>query len=189
MARFPKPDGNRTSVKYFDELGLLTDKTLLVHGVHLAYPDLSIIKDRGCTLVTCPTSNAKTGVGIAKVGAWVKKSMPICIGSDSPASGETYDLFEEMRRMVLFQRGLTGDTGMFTSESVIRMVTTNPAKALGMENMVGDLRLGSCADLLLVEPGKTGSEKYRDVFETLLWDVTREDIKAVWADGQEVYRK
>jgi cytosine/adenosine deaminase-related metal-dependent hydrolase len=189
IARYPKPDGKRTSVNYFDDLGLLTPKTLLVHGVHLAYSDLDIIKDRGCTLVTCPTSNAKTGVGIARVGEWYKKEIPICIGTDSPSSGETFDLFEEMRRMVLFQRGLTGKTDLFSAESVIRMVTTNPAAALGMDDMVGDLRPGSCADMLLIEQDTDGVKKYRDVFGTLLWDITSENIVKVWADGREVYAR
>jgi 5-methylthioadenosine/S-adenosylhomocysteine deaminase len=188
-ARWPKPDGERTSLKYFDELGLLGPKTLLVHGVHLTYADLDIIAKRGCTLVTCPTSNAKTGVGIARVSEWVKKGIPVCIGTDSPSSGETFDLFEEMRRMVLFQRGLTGETGNLPAESVIRMVTTNPAKALRMGDLVGDLRSGSCADLLLVQPELEGVNKYRDVYNTLLWDVKSENIVATWADGREVYRK
>lgn len=188
-ARYPRPDGKRTSLQYFDELGLITPKTLLVHGVHLAYPDLGIIRDRGSTLVTCPTSNAKTGAGIARVGEWVKKGIPVCIGTDSPSSGETFDLFEEMRRMVLFQRGLTGKTDDFTAESVIQMVTTNPAEALGMDDTVGDMRPGSCADLLLVQPDLEGVKKYRDVYETLLWDVTAGNIVMVWADGREVYRR
>ena len=188
-SRYPKPDGNRTSVKYFDDLGLLTPRTLLVHGVHLAFSDLGIIKDRGCSLVTCPTSNAKTGVGIARVGEWFRKGIPVCIGSDSPSSGETYDLFEEMRRMVLFHRGLTGQTDLFSAEEVFEMVTTNPAKALGMEDMVGDLRPGSCADILLVQPDIDSVNKYRDVYGTLLWDVTLENIVKVWADGREVYAR
>lgn len=188
-ARYPGLNKKQTPLEYFDELGILTPRTILVHGVYLSNSDLDTIAERGCTLVTCPTSNAKLGTGIARVGAWTKRGIPVCIATDSPASGETYDLFEEMRRFVLLQRGLTGETDTHPAEKVIEMVTTNPASALGMEEMVGDLREGSCADMLLVKPDTKGVKKYRDVFGTLLWDVTTENFVAVWADGREVYRK
>jgi len=187
-ARFPTPDGRTTSLMYFDNLGLIGPATLLVHGIHLSDHDLDIVKSRGATIVTCPTSNAKTAVGIARAGAWMNRDIPICIGTDSPASGETYDLFEEMRRFVLFQRAITGETDKFTARPVLEMVTVNPAKALGMETMVGDLREGSCADLLLITHD-TPANQYRDVYQALLWDTTPGNITAVWSDGREVYRK
>jgi 5-methylthioadenosine/S-adenosylhomocysteine deaminase len=188
-ARIPHPDPRRTPLRYFDELALLTPRTLIVHGVHLSDSDLNIIAERGCTMVTCPTSNAKLGAGIARVHTWTKRGIRVCIATDSPASGETFDLFEEMRRFVLMQRAVTGETGAFPAEQVIRMVTINPAKALGMEEMVGDLREGSCADMIVVEPDRDSSRQYRDAYQTLLWDITREHIVAVWADGREVYRR
>ncbi len=188
-ARYPTPDGKHTSVDYFNDLGLLTENTLIVHGVHLSDSDLNIISDIKCPMLTCPTSNSKLGVGIARVGAWVNHGLNVCIGTDSAASGETFDLFEEMRRFVLMQRGLTGELDQFSAEDVLRMVTTNPAKAMGMSDMIGDLREGSCADLLLVQPDLEGVIKYRDPYGTLLWDVKSENIRKVWSDGQEVYSK
>ncbi len=187
LGRIPKPDGKRTPLTYFDDLGLLTKKTLIIHGVHLSDADLDIAAERGCTLVTCPTSNAKLGAGIARVGAWVHRDIPVCIATDSPASGETYDLFEEMRRFVLMQRALTGETDTFPAESVLRMVTTNPARALGMEDMVGDLRIGSCADMILVTPDQQSRSRYRDIYQTLLWDINAQKISRVWSDGREIW--
>lgn len=178
-----------TPVEHFDKLGVLTPNTMIVHGVHVSDSDLDLISGRGCTMVTCPTSNAKLGVGIARVGSWMNRGIRTCIGTDSPASGETFDLFEEMRRFLLLQRGLTGETDRFPAATVLEMVTTNPARALGMQDMVGDLRSGSCADLLLVEPDLDERHRYRDVYETLLWDVTSQEIVKVWADGREVYRR
>jgi len=140
-------------------------------------------------MVTCPTSNTKLGAGIARVGAWKNRGLNISIGTDSVASGETFDLFEEMRRFVLMQRGLTGELVQFSPEDVLAMVTTNPAKALGMSDMVGDLRTGSCADMILVTPDMEGVNRYRDPYGTLLWDVKSENIRKVWADGREVYSK
>jgi len=187
FVRYPKPGRNCSPVEYFDELGILTPRTLVVHGVHLTDEDLQVLKARGCSLVTCPTSNAKLGVGVAGVSTWNEMGFNICIGIDSPASGESYDLFEEMRRMVLMQRGITSRTDNFTAEEVLRMVTVNPAEALGMEEMVGDMRENSCADFILAKPETDISYVTRDIYSRLLWEIKSSDIAVVWADGKTVY--
>jgi len=188
-ARFPQSDRNSTPLEYIDKHGLLTPKTILVHGLHLSDSDLGIISNRGCTIVTCPTSNAKLGSGIARATAWKSHGIPICIGTDSLASTESFNLFEEMRRFVLFQRGLTSECGSFTAEEVIRMVTTTPAEALGMSDIVGDLKVGSSADFMVVDPDKTGISENRDIYQTLLWGTDAIDIVKVWADGLEVFTR
>ena len=189
LARFPKPDGSQTPLSYLDDHGLLTERTLLIHGVHLSDADLKIIAERGCTLVTCPTSNAKIGAGIARVSAWKSHGIPFCIATDSVASGESFDLFEEMRRFALLQRGLSGETDTYKAVEIICAVTVIPAKALGMEKLVGDMAEGTSADLMLIEPDLTGVSRNRNVFQTILWGTNSSDIVAVWSDGREVYRR
>jgi 5-methylthioadenosine/S-adenosylhomocysteine deaminase len=187
--RLPAPDPKRTPLRYLDECGLLGPRTLLIHGVHLSDSDLDIIAQRGCALVTCPTSNAKLGSGIARVGAWHRRKIPVCIATDSPASGESFDLFEEMRRFVLLQRALTGETEGLSAEDVLQMVTVNPAKALGMQDLVGSIRNGLSADFVLVDPDRKHVSPNRDIYGTLLWGTTSQDIVSVRADGREVYRR
>jgi len=189
MSRIPKPDGNRTPLKYFQELGLLNEIAMIVHGIYLSYKDLNKIKDFDTSMITCPTSNAKLGAGIARAGAWKNHGLNISIATDSPASGETFDLFEEMRRFVLLQRGITGETDSFSAEEIVRMVTVNPAKALGISGMVGDLRKGSCADMILLKSLDRNPESQRDVYGTILWDCKSSDIACVWADGRKVYER
>ena len=57
-----------TPVEYLDRLGVLTPRTLAVHCVHLDHQDLSRLQARGLTVVTCPRSNQRLGVGKAPVG-------------------------------------------------------------------------------------------------------------------------
>jgi len=185
--RYPKPGGDTSSLKYFDDMGILTPSTLLVHGIHLTDEDIDIIAARRSTLVTCPTSNLKLGCGIPPAAKWVEIEIPICIATDSLASGESFDLFEEMRRFVLFQRGLQRRTDLFSSEDVLKMVTVNPSRAMGLQNWVGDFSVGTHADMMLVRPDALGQTKFRDVFQNLVWGTKSADIMKVWSDGSEVY--
>ncbi|HDS30386.1 MAG TPA: hypothetical protein ENN67_05010, partial [Firmicutes bacterium] len=188
LSRFPNPSENRTPLTYLDDFGLLTNRTLLIHGIYLSDNDLKLIASHGCTMVTCPTSNAKLGVGIARASAWKSHGIQFCIATDSPASGESYDLFEEMRRFALFQRGLTGETESFMAKEILESVTVIPARALGMDGMVGDLKEGSCADFILIKPERAGTSGNRDIYRTIVWGTRRDDIAAVWSDGREVFR-
>ncbi|MFH1675950.1 MAG: amidohydrolase family protein [bacterium] len=189
IERFPRPDPNRTPLIYLDENGLLSTRTLLIHGIYLSDSDLEIIHDRGCTLVTCPTSNAKLASGIARADIWKRKNIPICIATDSLASCDSFDLFEEMRGFALFQRASTGVVDSFSANEILNMVTINPARALGIEDMVGDLREGSHADLIIVEPDKKDVSSNRDVYGTILWGTSSKDIVKVFSDGNEVYNR
>jgi 5-methylthioadenosine/S-adenosylhomocysteine deaminase len=187
--KLPKPDGSRTPLKYFADCGLITDRTLIIHGIFLSDEDVRIAADCGSTIVTCPTSNAKLGCGIPAASAWKNRGITICIATDSPASGDGYNMFEEMRRFVLMQRASTGQSDIFSSSEVIQMVTANSASALGMSGMVGEIKQESCADMILMQPDMNSVSENRDIYNTLLWGCDNTDIVKVWSDGVEVYSR
>ena len=90
-----------STVAYLDRFGILTPKTLLVHGVQVSASDRHLIAERGIGWAFCPKSNAKLGNGVAPLGI-LGRSLPlpdappaiprIGLGSDSVASNNTMGL-------------------------------------------------------------------------------------------------
>ena len=54
-------------VEYLDDLGVIDERTLVVHGVQLSDESLARIRERGATIVTCPRSNQWVGVGVPPI--------------------------------------------------------------------------------------------------------------------------
>ncbi|MFN3407143.1 MAG: amidohydrolase family protein, partial [Caldimicrobium sp.] len=69
-----------SSVKYLDSLGLLTDKTLLIHAIHLEEEDFQILAQRGAKVCLCPRSNLYTGVGFPNLPKFLKYNITLLIG-------------------------------------------------------------------------------------------------------------
>ena len=150
-----------------DELGCLTDRTLLIHGVGIQaeVQQLAIEKSRG--LVWCPSTNAYLLGQTAEVQGWYTAGK-LALGSDSHLTAAG-DLLDELRAAY--------DTGQLTAEALFHCVTDNAARLLGLDD-VGDLVSGMWADILAVKKG--GDD---DPYLALI-RAKREDIAWVMRDGQ-----
>ncbi len=132
-----------TPVEYLDRLGVLTPKTLAVHCVHLDHQDLSRLQARGVTVVTCPRSNQRLGVGKAPVPKLLASGIPVALGTDSLASAPDVDVFTEVAHLRQEHPALSPATAL-------RIATLNGARALGLEKDLGTIEVGKRAALAVV---------------------------------------
>ena len=66
----------------YDEAGLLTDKSVLAHGVHLTDVELDLIKSRGTSISHCPTSNTNLRSGLCDVKRIMQRGIAVGLGTD-----------------------------------------------------------------------------------------------------------
>lgn len=66
----------------YDEAGLLTDKCVLAHGVHLSDVELKLIKERGSSISHCPTSNTNLRSGLCDVKRIMSHGIAVGLGTD-----------------------------------------------------------------------------------------------------------
>ena len=59
--------------------------------------DIEILRQRGSGVCHCIGSNAKAAKGVAPVLKMLKEGVSVGLGTDGPASGNTLDLFTQMR--------------------------------------------------------------------------------------------
>jgi aminodeoxyfutalosine deaminase len=131
------------AIDYFDQLGILDDKTLLVHCVHVSGGELQLIKERGARICLCPGSNEFLGVGLAPVEKMVALGLQPALGTDSPASNRTIDIWREMQLVQKSHDGL--DAG-----DILAMATLGGAKALEKDGDYGTLKVGKKAHFIHV---------------------------------------
>jgi cytosine/adenosine deaminase-related metal-dependent hydrolase len=132
-----------TPVEYLDRLGVLTPRTLAVHCIHLDHQDLTRLQARGVTVVTCPRSNQRLGVGKAPVPKLMASGIPVALGTDSLASSPDVDVFTEIAHLRQEHPGLS-------PAAALRIATLNGARALGLSHELGSIEVGKLALLAVV---------------------------------------
>lgn len=142
-------------VAYLESLGMLTGRTLVVHGVQLQDEELRRLAEIGATLVTCPRSNLWVGAGAPPIARFYEAGVRVAVGTDSLASCPDLNLFSELAAM----RRLAPDV---PASRLLHSATRVGAEALGYERDHGAIQPGVRADLLTiaVPSGVTDVEEY-----------------------------
>ena len=80
-----------------------------------------------------------------------RAGVSVGLGTDGPASGNTLDLFSQMRFCANFHKNELRDRSAFPAAEIVRMATCEGAAALGLGAVTGSLEPGKEADIVLVE--------------------------------------
>ena len=129
-------------VEYLDEQGFLNAQVLVVHGVHMSGADLTTLRARGTTLVTCPRSNRHTGAGVPPIDRFYESGVAVAVGTDSLASTPDLNLFSELADMHALAPALPPST-------LLESATAVGARALGVADH-GTIEPGQRARLIAV---------------------------------------
>ena len=127
----------KTPVQYLEKLGVLDEKTLLAHCVWLTPKDINILSKRKVSVVHCPLSNSKLGSGIAPIPDLLKNNVLVCMGTDGPASSNRLDIWEAGKYASLLQKAINLDATVMPAKQVIKMLSVNGMKALGLKALNG----------------------------------------------------
>ena len=125
--------------------GLLGPETLAVHAVCLEPGDVARLAASGAAVCLCPRSNARIGVGLADAPALAAAGVPLCLGTDSLASNDDLDLWNEVRALLAAHPD-------FPPEAVLPALTVVPAGILGRAGDLGRLAPGMAGGLAVLPP-------------------------------------
>jgi cytosine/adenosine deaminase-related metal-dependent hydrolase len=144
------PQRGHSTIELLARLGVLDCKPLLIHCVQIDHQDLRLIADSGAAIAHCPVANARLGHGIAPIIEARAAGVRVGLGTDSVASNNRLDLLEEARCAQIVQRARLRSSGALPGAELIRLVTIDGARALGIDARVGTIERGKDADLCAV---------------------------------------
>ena len=73
-----------TPVEYLESIGVLSNRLIMAHGIHLTKHDIQLMKQYGVTLAHCIGSNTKAGKGVAPIQALLQEGVTVGLGTDGP---------------------------------------------------------------------------------------------------------
>ncbi len=174
----------KTSVEHLKETGIYETKPLLAHIVQASDSDLDLLASYDVSIAHCPKSNSKFGHGIAPVISMIERGLRVGLGTDSAASNNRLDLFEESR-FALFQQRTRYEPQKIKEQKMLEMMTIDGARAMNLQEKIGSLEIGKEADLVLLRtPAYYDSEK--QVLNHLIYNTTTADVIQTIIGGEPV---
>jgi 5-methylthioadenosine/S-adenosylhomocysteine deaminase len=167
-----------------EKLGLLGPGLIAVHAIHLEAYEIALLARFGCSVAHCPSSNLKLASGIAPVARMLAAGINVGLGTDGAASNNRLDLLNECRTAALLAKGTSGDAAALPAHQALNMSTLAGAKALGLDERIGSLESGKCADIVAVDLSGLDLAPCYDPVSDLVYAAGREHVTHVWVNGR-----
>lgn len=174
-------------VAHLDKLGFFSRPSLVAHAVHLNDEEIALLAERKVAVSHNPGSNLKLASGVARVTELLKAGITVSLGTDSPASNNNLDMFEEMRLAALIHKGVTGDPTAVPAGEALRMATEYGAKSIALKE-VGSLSAGSKADFIALNIDQPHFLPKTDLVSHAVYSASAKDVLHVWVNGRQVVR-
>ncbi|EFN64634.1 Guanine deaminase, partial [Camponotus floridanus] len=188
--------GLATYTDVYETAGLLTNKTILAHGVYLEDSELSTLAKTGTAIIHCPTSNLNLKSGLCDVRRLKANNVNVGIGTDV-SGGSSYNILDEIRSVLHVSNAVsfssTGDYVPLDYKDVFTMATLGSAKALSIEDKVGNFMPGKEFDALVIDSNAENSllDNFTDYtleenLQRFIYSGNDHNIVSVYVKGRKV---
>ena len=173
-------------VHYLRDIGLLSNRLTLAHGIHARPDELEIIAASGTRIVTNFSSNLHLHSGLAPIAAAHRCGCAIAVGVDGLAFDEDDDVIREMRLVQLAHGGL-GFKRTWTRPEFFGLAIRNGRAATGAPG-TGELAPGSPADFVVIDLDRLDRDRIMpvDPLELLFARGNASVVRDVVVDGRTI---
>ena len=171
-----------------NRLGLLNEKMMAVHMVHLTDDEIAMLGRQKVHLVHNPNSNLKLASGICPVTSLEAAGVNTILGTDGAASNNRQDMFGEVRAAALLAKGSSMNPTTVSARTALAMATIRAAKAMGRGDELGSLEVGKLADVAAVSLDALECRPVYNAMAQLVYVAGREHVSDVWVGGRQVLR-
>ncbi len=183
-----KAEKGVSPVAYLADLGILSERTVAAHCVHVSEEDLDLLAEFGVGVASNPVSNLKLASGVAPVPQMLSRGIKVGFGTDGAASNNTLDLLRDAQIASLVLKGVSGDPTCMPARTVVELLTIGGAKVLGLGDAIGTLEEGKRADLICIALDRPRALPVFDPFSHLAYAARAADVRHVVVDGKVVVR-
>lgn len=202
---FPDSEGY---ADVYDTHGLLTDKTILAHCVHLTPEERHLILARKSKISHCPASNTAITSGCAPIRSLLDEGHTIGLGTDI-SGGFSPSILENVRQAIWVSRHLciqtSSDAVKLSTEEALYLATRGGAAVVGLQDTVGGFEVGKEWDAQMINLGSVGEfgseagafeegpvdvfgwESWQDRVEKWVYSGDDRNTVAVWVKGRLVH--
>jgi cytosine/adenosine deaminase-related metal-dependent hydrolase len=168
-------------VRYLDEIGFLSPRLAVAHGVQLSRDECELLAERGVQLVSNPSANLRLRSGIAPIDAAGCCDLRVAVGLDGSGFDDDQDLWREMRLFYLLHGG-RGLERRLDAKQVFTAAVLNGAKVVNSP---------PAEDQTIVDFKALTEENLfedADVFQVLMTRMSARYAKGLFVGNREIMR-
>ncbi|SLN68282.1 Guanine deaminase [Pseudoruegeria aquimaris] len=179
MGLFPE---RRDYLDTYEHFGLLREGGLYGHAIHLTDREKDRLKETDAALIHCPTSNTFIGSGIFDMDGLTQAGHRVGLATDT-GGGSSFSMLRTMA--AAYEIGQLNGAPLHAAQ-LWWLATQGSARALRMEDRIGNLAIGAEADIIAVDLASTPaiaqrSARAEDFWETLFPTIMMGDDRAIRA--------
>ena len=180
---------SRDYLDTYETFGLLGERGLYGHAIHLEDREVARLRDVGAAVVHCPTSNTFIGSGLFDLMGLAKSGLSIGLATDT-GGGSSFSMLRTMA--AAYEIGQLRGTALHPAQ-LMWLATEGSANALKMSGQIGRLGVGAMADITVLNLHSTPAIAQRAGRATDIWDaifptiMMGDDraIRDVWIAGKQ----
>jgi guanine deaminase len=173
----------------YEEHGLLGDRAVFGHAIHLEPREIDQIAHSGASIVHCPTSNTFIGSGLFDMAGLAARHIPIGLATDT-GGGSSFSMLRTMA--AAYEIGQLRGTPLHAAQ-LIWLATAGSARSLRLHDKIGSLSPGFEADITVLNLSSTPAIAQRADNAETIWDklfatiMMGDDraIQDVWVGGKK----
>jgi guanine deaminase len=143
----------------YDRCGLLGPRSIFGHCLHLADEELQRLSDTCSVAAFCPTSNLFIGSGLFDHARLRDPKRPVRVSLATDVGGGTS--YSMLRTAAEAYKVLQLQGQNLPPLDAFYLITLGNARALGLEAEIGSFRIGSEADVVVLDPCATPAMAHR----------------------------
>ena len=165
--------------------GILGEKTMLGHCIHLTDTELDILKATGTMVVNNPESNMGNAVGCSPVLKMFQKGIHVCMGTDA----YTHDMLESLKVFLIIQRHNAGLPNVGWCEGTT-MLFENNAKMMAKycSKPLGVLKPGAAADVIVMDYKPFTPFSEENIDGHMLFGMMGKNCRTTIINGKVLYK-
>ena len=182
---------SRSYLDVYDRFDLVGERSVFAHCIHLDDQDRNAMANQGAAIAFCPTSNLFLGSGLFDLRAAHESGIAVGIGTD--VGGGTS--LNQLRTLSEAYKVLQLQGQSLPAFAAFYLATLGGAKALHLDDRIGNFVAGKEADFVVLDTGTTALTRRRlattdDIAEKLFALMMLGDDRAVSATylmGRQAY--
>jgi 5-methylthioadenosine/S-adenosylhomocysteine deaminase len=183
------PPTGTTGIRRLADAGLLGPHLTAAHCVQVDEDDIALLASHDVAVAHCPRSNALLGCGIAPLSELREAGVRVGLGTDSPNSAMSFDVFDELRAAVFAARVRTRQADALSATDALALATLGSARALGLEDEIGSLAPGKSADLAVVSLAGSPYLPWEEPAAAVVFGGSPDRVKTTIVGGKVRYER